>query len=147
MIGTLGPTVHVRFFLRLGSALAQGHGGMIITHPTMVDQYAQQNRLRFGSQDNVFHWNTDSDSANIPDVSPNGDALSIKARSRHLVLRPTRSTPMVTSPREIDGTDVPGLAEDWRRTPNIDQAWVGAPHHSPMPDRCWGGNARSDHWC
>src|SRR6185369_12488491 len=35
VIGTLGSVVHVRFYLRLDSALAEGHGGMIVTHPTM----------------------------------------------------------------------------------------------------------------
>ena len=51
----------------------------------MTDQYSQSNELRFGSQDMVFHWNTDSDAANIPDVSPSGDAaLSTDVQDRPL---------------------------------------------------------------
>jgi len=126
VIGTLGAVVHVRFFLRLGSTLADGHGAMIVTHPTMVDQYSQSNELRFGSQGQVFHWNTDSDAANIPDVSPNGNAASIKpaANTWYCVELIINTNGHLNT--AIDGVDVPGLTADGAGTPNIDQAWVGS---------------------
>jgi hypothetical protein len=126
VIGTLGSVVHVRFYLRLASTLADGHGAMIVTHPTMVDQYSQSNELRFGSQGQVFHFNTDSDAANIPDVSPNGNAASVKpAADTWYCIELTINTNghLNTS---IDGVDVPGLAEDGTPTPNIDQAWIAS---------------------
>ena len=96
VIGTLGAVIHVRFHLRLGSALADGHGAMIVTHPMMVDQYNQSNELRFGSQANVFHWNTDSDSANIPDVSPNGNAASVNPQPTPGIASSSPSTATAT---------------------------------------------------
>jgi len=126
VIGTLGAVVHVRFYLRLGSTLADGHGAMIVTHPTMVDQYNQSNELRFGSQGYVFHWNTDSASANIPDVSPNGNAASVKpaANTWYCVELTINSNGNLNT--SIDGVDVPGLMADGTATPNVDQAWVGS---------------------
>ncbi|HEY3252417.1 MAG TPA: hypothetical protein VGJ91_00660, partial [Polyangiaceae bacterium] len=126
VIGTLGAVVHVRFYLRLGSTLADGHGAMIVTHPTMVDQYSQSNELRFGSQGQVFHWNTDDDGANIPDVSPNGNAASLKpAANTWYCIELTINTNGHLN-TAIDGMDMPGLTEDGSATPNIDQAWVGS---------------------
>jgi len=91
-----------------------------------VDQYSQQNELRFGSQDSVFHWNTDSDSANLPDVSPSGDAASFKpVASQWYCVQLTINTNGHLNVA-IDGTDIPGLAEDGTATPNIDQSWVNS---------------------
>jgi hypothetical protein len=125
-IGTLGAVAHVRFYLRLASALADGHGAMIVTHPAMVDQYSQSNELRFGSQDKVFHWNTDSDAANIPDVSPDGDAASFKpvAETWYCVELTINTNGHLNA--AIDGKDVPGLTADGTATANIDQSWVGS---------------------
>jgi hypothetical protein len=126
VIGTLGNVVHVRFYVRFAAALAAGHGALIVTHPTMVDQYSQSNELRFGSQDSVFHWNTDSDAANIPDVSPNGDMASFKpaADTWYCVELTINTNGNLNA--AVDGMDVAGLTEDGTPTANIDQAWVGS---------------------
>jgi hypothetical protein len=126
VIGTLGNVVHVRFYVRFASALATGHGALIVTHPTMVDQYSQSNELRFGSQDSVFHWNTDSDAANIPDVSPNGDTTSFKpvADTWYCVELTINTNGNLST--SVDGTNVAGLTEDGMPTANIDQAWIGS---------------------
>jgi hypothetical protein len=126
VIGTLGSSVHVRFYVRFAATLGQGHGAMIVTHPTMVDQYSQSNELRFGGQDQVFHWNTDSDAANIPDVSPNGDMASVKPMPNTwycIELTINTNGNLSTS---IDGMDIPGLKEDGMPTPDIDQNWVNS---------------------
>lgn len=126
VIGTLGNVIHVRFYVRFASTLATGHGAMIVTHPTMVDQYSQSNELRFGSQDQVYHWNTDSDAANIPDVSPNGDAASVKpAANTWYCIELTLNTNGNLS-ASIDGMEIPGLVADGMGTANIDQAWVNS---------------------
>jgi hypothetical protein len=125
-IGTLGAVAYVHFYVRFAMTLAQGHGAMVVTHPTAVDQYSQSNELRFGSQDMVFHWNTDSDAANVPDVSPNGDAASFRpmANTWYCV-----NLLIDTSGRlgvSIDGADQPGLTVDGMPTANIDQAWLAS---------------------
>ncbi|HEY4183856.1 MAG TPA: hypothetical protein VGP07_02260 [Polyangia bacterium] len=126
VIGTLGDVVHVRYYARFGTALAAGHGALIVTHPMAVDQYSQSNELRFGSQDNVFHWNTDSDAANIPDVSPNGDAASFKPVANQwycieLIINTNGHLNV-----SIDGTDIPGLTMDGVATANVDQSWISS---------------------
>lgn len=126
VIGTLGDTVYVRFYVKFMSALATGHGAMIVTHPMMVDQYSQSNELRFGSQDGVFHWNTDSDAANIPDVSPNGDMASFKPTANTwycLVLTINTGGNLSAS---VDGADQAGLKADGMPTANIDQSWISS---------------------
>ena len=127
IIGTLGPIVHVRFYIRFMMGLPQGHGSMIVTHPVAVDQYTQNNELRFGSQTSVFRWNTDLDSANIPDVSPNGDAASFKpVANTWYCIELTINSSNGHLNTSIDGNDIPGLTEDGVATPNIDQAWVNS---------------------
>ncbi|HTQ07406.1 MAG TPA: hypothetical protein VMI54_26300 [Polyangiaceae bacterium] len=126
VIGTLGSVAYVHFYVRFATTLASGHGAMVVTHPTAVDQYSQSNELRFGSQDSVFHWNTDSDAANVPDVSPDGDAASFKpAANTWYCINLTIDTkgPLDVS---IDGADQPGLTVDGTPTMNIDQAWLGS---------------------
>jgi len=126
VIGTLGNTVYVRFYVKFMSALATGHAAMIVTHPMMVDQYSQSNELRFGSQDGVFHWNTDSDAANIPDVSPNGDAASFKpaANTWYCIELTINSNGNLST--SVDGADQAGLKEDGTPTANIDQSWISS---------------------
>jgi hypothetical protein len=126
VIGTLGSVAHVRFYVRFATALAQGHAAMIVTHPMAVDQYSQSNELRFGSQDNVFHWNTDSDAANIPDVSPNGDATSFKpvANTWYCVELTINTNGHLNV--SVDGNSIAGLTEDGVSTANIDDSWVGS---------------------
>jgi hypothetical protein len=127
VIGTLGPVVHVRFYARFATALADGHGALIVTHPMPVDQYSQGNELRFGSQGDVFHWNTDSDAANLPDVSPNGNAASFKPTPNQWYCIELTINTNGHLNASIDGTDIPGLAEDGTPTPDIDESWVNSP--------------------
>jgi hypothetical protein len=126
VIGMLGPVAYVRFYVRFETALAQGHAAFIVTHPMMVDQYSQSNELRLGGQDNVFHWNTDTDAANLPDVSPMGDAASFRpAAATWYCMELTINTNGHLNV-SIDGMSQAGLTADGVATPNVDQAWVGS---------------------
>jgi hypothetical protein len=124
VIPTLGPVVHARFYVRFMSALTGGHGAMVVTHPSDVGLYTPAPELRFGSQDTVFHWNTDSDQANIPDVSPNGRAASFApvANTWYCIELTINTNGHLNV--SIDGNDISGLAEDGVATPDIDQAWI-----------------------
>jgi hypothetical protein len=127
VIGTLGTVIHARFYVRFGMALPMGHTGIFATSPSMLDIYTDAPQLRFGTQDQVFHWNTDTDAANIPDVSPQGDALSFKPAVNTwycVELTINRSNGHLAA--SIDGADVPGLAMDGVATPNVDQQWVAS---------------------
>jgi polysaccharide lyase-like protein len=126
VIGTLGPVAHVRFYARFMMALPANHAAIVVTHPTPADQYSQNNELRFGSQDAVFHWNTDSDAANIPVVGP-GDSSSVGVTANTwYCFELTINTGNGHLNVSINGNDVAGLTEDGVATPNIDQDWVGS---------------------
>jgi len=73
----------------------------------------------------VFHWNTDSDAANIPDVGPQGDPLSVMPMPLTwycVELTINTNGHLAVS---IDGKDIPGLAEDGTPTDRTDMAWIG----------------------
>jgi hypothetical protein len=127
VIGTLGSVVHARFYVQFGTTLPTGHSGIFSTDPSKLDMYTDQPQLRFGVQDSVFHWNTNTDAANIPDVSPQGDALSLKPAINtwycvELVMNSSNGHLSVS----IDGNDVPGLDEDGVATANVDASWVAS---------------------
>jgi len=66
-----GDVVHVRFFVRFGSALGQDHVTFLASH----DDGSGKN-LRMGGQKEVLMWNRESDDATLPDLSPDGTAAS-----------------------------------------------------------------------
>jgi hypothetical protein len=75
----------------------------------------------------VFHWNTNTDAANIPDVSPQGDALSFKrATGTWYCVELTMNSMNGNLSVSIDGNDIPGLAEDGVATTNVDASWVAS---------------------
>ncbi len=126
VIGTLGSVVHARFYARFMTALPMGHGAIVVTHnPAAPDQYSQNNELRFGSQDAVFHWNTDSDAANIPTVGP-GDSSSVGVTPNTWYCFELTINTNGHLNVSINGNDIAGLTEDGVATPNIDDAWVGS---------------------
>jgi hypothetical protein len=127
VIGTLGSVVHARFYVRFGTTLPTGHSGIFSTDPSKLDMYTDQPQLRFGVQDSVFHWNTNTDAANIPDVSPQGDALSFKpAINTWYCIELTMNSSNGHLNVSIDGADQAGLTEDGVATANIDQSWVAS---------------------
>ncbi len=141
VIGMLGPVAHVRFYARFMAALPANHGAMVVTHPVPADQYTQSNELRFGSQDAVFHWNTDSD-VNIPVVGP-GDSTSVGVTANtwycfELTINTSNGHLNVS----VDSNDIAGLTEDGVATPNIDQDWVGSTaslmHYTALADVNFG---------
>lgn len=127
VIGTLGSVVHARFYVQFGTTLPTGHSGIFSTDPSKLDMYTDQPQLRFGVQDSVFHWNTNTDAANIPDVSPQGDALSVKpATGTWYCVELTMNSTNGHLGVSINGNDVPGLDEDGVATANVDSSWVAS---------------------
>ena len=70
-LSRFGDVVHVRFFVRFGSALGQDHVTFLASH----DEGSGKN-LRMGGQKEVLMWNRESDDATLPDLSPDGTAAS-----------------------------------------------------------------------
>jgi len=127
VISGLGGVVHVRFNVRFMIALPQGHGALVATHPVVVNEFDSHPEFRFGSQDTVFHWNTETDQANIPDTSPQGDATSFTPQPNTwycIELTINRGNGHLNV--SVDGVDIHGLTEDGVPTPNVDQAWLSS---------------------
>ena len=126
VIATLGPVVHARFYVRFMMALPGSHAAFMATHPTPADQYTQTPEFRLGSQDMVLHWNNTQGDVNIPDVSPQGDALSLMpAANTWYCLELTINTSNGHLNVSVNGNDVAGLTEDGVSTANVDDSWLG----------------------
>ncbi len=126
VIATLGPVVHARFFVRFMMTLPQGHAAFMATHPTPADQYTQTPEFRLGSQDMVLHWNNTQGDVNIPDVSPQGDAVSLMpAANTWYCLELTINTSNGHLNVSVNGNDMAGLTEDGVSTANVDDSWLG----------------------
>jgi len=129
VIGTLGTVVHVRFYIRFMSAIPSNHGTLFDTHATvftMQQQYDDSPAFRLGTQDGAFHWNTDADS-NIPDVSPQGKAASFAPTPlTWYCIELTINKSNGNLDFSVDGTSIPGLANDGVPTANIDSSWISS---------------------
>jgi polysaccharide lyase-like protein len=127
VIGTLGPVVHLRFYLRLAETLPDRRATLIVTHSALLEPSSNSGALRFGGWGSVYHWSTQdlrSPSPTLPDLSPNGNAASVApAVDTWYCIELTLNTNGSLN-AAIDGVDVPGLTADDTPTPDIDQAWL-----------------------
>jgi hypothetical protein len=92
------------------------------------DDYDENNELRFGGQEGVFHWNNALDDRNVPSVSPVGNAASVRplANTWYCVSL-TIDKPSGHFAASIDGTEVAALTQDGVPTPDVDAEWLGDP--------------------
>ncbi len=127
---TATGSVWLRFWVRMGSALEDGH----VTFLTMRDTTDNNKDLRMGGQSRIFMWNRESDDATLPELSPTGIAAS------------TAPTPNAWTCVEahldggkletyVAGDLVAGLVIDGSATPDIDRRWIESrPSWSPVVD-------------
>jgi hypothetical protein len=125
---SIGPDVHVRFFVRHTTALPVNH----VTFVAMRDTNDNNNDLRMGGQNGALQWNRQSDDATLPVQSPVGVSLSMPL--------PTNQWECVefevnqaqgTMSTWLNGTEVPGLHLDNVPTPDIDAQWLSRPNWRP----------------
>jgi hypothetical protein len=125
VIGTLGPVVHARYYVRFGNALPGGHAAFMVTHPTT--DFSESNELRLGTQMGqtvALHWNVADDSANLP-IIWNGDPYSLTPMANTwYCIEVTINTSNGHLNVSVDGTAVAGLTADGVPTDNIDKDWV-----------------------
>ena len=127
-IGTLGPKVYARFWVRFEKALATSHSAFIAMNPMTVDQYNQNFELRMGGQDAVFHWNNAINDHNVPPVSPNGDSKSFKpAAGTWYCVELSIDKPNGFLGASVDQKVIEGLTQDGVATPDIDSEWLADP--------------------
>lgn len=120
MIATLGPVVHGRFFVRLDTALGDGH----TTFMAMRDQ-SEARDLRMGGQAQILMWNRESDDATLPALSPVGRAASVALPARTWrCIEFAVDGPAGTIQTWVDGTLVEGLVVDGAPTADIDEPWL-----------------------
>jgi hypothetical protein len=123
-----GPEVFVRFWVMHKTPLPAGH----VTFLAMTDAANGGTSLRLGGQNGAMMWNRQSDDATLPDQSPAGVAQSVPL--------PVNTWECVEFEIDsaaghistwVNGTSVPGLAEDGVPTPDIDDQWLAKPSWRP----------------
>jgi polysaccharide lyase-like protein len=132
VIGTLGPVIWGRFYLRLSDALGDGH----VTFLSMADSAAGGKHLRMGGQSKILMWNRESDDATLPALSPAGIAASEPLPvGRWLCIEfmlDEHSGAMPASLQTwVDGAEVAGLHLDATPTPDVDEQWLREPSWRP----------------
>lgn len=140
-----GP-LHVRFFLRLGEALGDGH----VTILALADADDGGSDVRLGGQAGVLVWNRASDDATLPVLSPAGIATSVGPDAgRWHCVEVALDGAAGTLDTWVDGVAVDGLRVDGEPTADRDAGWLarGAWHPAPTDLRLgwesYHGDART----
>jgi hypothetical protein len=121
VIGTLGPVVWGRFYVRVSDALGDGH----VTFVAMTDGADGGKHLRMGGQSKILMWNRESDDATLPALSPAGIAKSEPLPTgQWLCVEFMIDGPAGLMQTWVDGAEVPGLHLDATPTPDLDEQWL-----------------------
>jgi hypothetical protein len=128
VIGTLGPIVWGRFYVRFSDALGDGH----LTFLSMKDTADGGKHLRMGGQAKILMWNRESDDATVPALSPAGIAKSVAPPTNQWLCVEL----MVDGDRGllqtwVDGVEIAGVHIDATPTPDIDEQWLRKPNWRP----------------
>lgn len=117
--------LHLRYFVRIKQALGDGH----VTFLAMKDQGTGKD-LRFGGQAKVLIYNREADDATLPELSPQGIALSVAPTvdQWHCVEHAIDGATIQTS---VDGADVTGLHAAMPTTKDVDTQWQSQGPYSP----------------
>lgn len=119
-IADIGDVLWVRFYLRLESALEDGH----VTFAALQDQADGGKALRMGGQSKILMWNRESDDATLPALSPAGISESLAPTPGAWSCVEFRvDGPAGELSTYVDGAEVAGLRVDAEPTPDIDQQW------------------------
>lgn len=129
-----GGAVHVRFFVRLASALGDGH----VTFLASKDRTSGKD-LRLGGQSKIVMWNREADDATLPDLSPQGIAKSVAPVPDrwHCVEWSVDARGAITT--SVDESAVVGLASG-----GSDSAWSKAPSPFSLTDLRLGWESYGD---
>jgi hypothetical protein len=120
-MAAVGPEVYVRFYVRLGAALGQGH----TTFLAMNDSAAGNTDLRMGGQDAILMYNRQSDDATLPTLSPTGVGDStMPAASTWVCIETHVDQKAGTIDTWVDGKEVAGLVENGTAVPDISTQWL-----------------------
>jgi hypothetical protein len=113
--------VYARFFVRLGTALGQGH----TTFLAMEDQNDGDDDLRMGGQDAILMYNRESDDATLPTLSPTGvgDSVAITPATWTCIEFHIDEN-AGTIDTWVNGAEVPGLVEDGTPIADISTEWL-----------------------
>ena len=116
----LGEGFWVRFYVRLESALTDAH----VTFLAMQDQVSKK-ALRMGGQKKILMWNRESDDATLPELSPNGIAMSVTPKpGQFQCIEFHLDGPAGTLETYVDGQQASGLVIDGSATHDVDGQWL-----------------------
>jgi hypothetical protein len=116
----LGDAFWVRFYVRFENPLSDAH----VTFLAMQDQVSKK-ALRMGGQKQILMWNRELDDATLPELSPNGIALSVAPHAAQFqCIEFQLDGAAGTLATYVDGAPVPGLAIDGTGSQDIDGQWL-----------------------
>jgi hypothetical protein len=120
-IAAVGKEIYVRFFVRLGAALGDGH----VTFMSMMDQADGGNYLRMGGQDAILMYNRQSDDATLPTLSPTGIGDStMPAAQAWVCIESHVDETAGTIDTWVDGKEILGLVENGTPVADISTQWL-----------------------
>lgn len=117
VIGTLGPEVFGRFYIRFADPIGQNH----ITFLSMKDENAGNKNLRMGGQGHVLMYNRETDDAVLPS---NFDQSLEPAALTWYCIEFRINGPDGEIETWIDGDEAPGLRVDGTPTDGVDNVWL-----------------------
>jgi hypothetical protein len=118
----LGAAFWVRFYVRFENPLSDAH----VTFLAMQDQVSKK-ALRMGGQKQILMWNRELDDATLPELSPNGIAMSVAPRAAQFQCVEFQLDGAAGAlATYVDGALVPGLVIDGTSSQDIDGQWLRA---------------------
>ncbi len=120
-MATVGPQVYVRFFVRLGAALGNGH----TTFLAMKDTADNGKNVRMGGQNAILMYNRESDDATLPTMSPAGVAKSVSLPAESwkcIEFHIDQSAGTIDT--WVDGAEIAGLVENGTPVADVSTQWL-----------------------
>jgi len=118
-LASVGPQLYARFWVMFSGAPTQNHNGFLSLEDSSMNQ------VRLGFQDSIVDWNAFPPDCTLPDLDPQGAALSVATtpstwQCMELHLDET------TGDLEfwLDGTSVSGLSYSGTSTQGVSDQWA-----------------------
>jgi hypothetical protein len=94
--------------------------------------------LRMGGQSEILMWNREIDDATLPELSPNGIALSVAPEAESWTCIEFEVDSAGTLKTWVDGSLVEGLVIDEEATTDVDSQWFRSPWTPQLTDARFG---------
>ena len=127
-ISSVGKDIFIRYYVRLGQALGDGH----VTFMSLVDNGDAGKHLRMGGQSKILIYNRESSDASLPALSPTGISMSVVPPTNQWICVEVEINQTAQSLTTwVNSAQVQGLAIDKTPTADVDQQWLSGSAWKP----------------